>query len=92
MATISNTTIPATNEHDYRYGLGRAVDDYNTSSKDNIDLSSFVNSNDDVETCQVVHYTLGHRELTGIPVPGVTNSTACRDGYVAGWKSWCITL
>jgi hypothetical protein len=37
MATISNTTVPisnvtnatsATNEHDYRYGFGRAVDDY----------------------------------------------------------------
>jgi hypothetical protein len=94
MATINNTTVTvshainatsATNEHDYKWGFKDAVNDYNGSSKDNGDLDIFVNSNDDVNDCQVAHYdTLKHRELTGI-----TNSTACRDGYVAGWKSWC---
>ena len=100
MAAINNTTVtvshainatPATNEKDYKYGFKDAVGDYNGSSKDNSDLDVFVNSNDDVFDCQVKH-SLGfdyydnktHTELTG-----VTNSTACRDGYVAGWKSWC---
>ena len=90
MATISNTTVPvsnatnatsATNEHDYKWGFSWAISDYTSSSKDS-GLSSYVDSNNDVDYCQVAR-------SKQIALPGITNSTACRDGYVAGWKSWC---
>jgi hypothetical protein len=77
------------NEHDYKYGFKDGFNDYKSSSTESADLDFFVAPNDDVYDCQVVK-NLGswggktHTELTGI-----TNSTACRDGYVAGWKSWC---
>ena len=91
MASISNTTIPlsnatnatsATNEHDFKYGFDWAVTDYNGSSKDNSDLDFFVDSNNDVQLCQVKHDYFGNKN-------DLTNSTACRDGYVAGWKHCC---
>ncbi|MFY9871038.1 MAG: hypothetical protein WAK17_15075 [Candidatus Nitrosopolaris sp.] len=91
MASISNTIIPlsnatnanaTSNEHDFRYGFHWGVDDYNSSSKDNSDLDFFVDSNNDVQMCQVGHDVFGNKN-------DLTNSTACRDGYVAGWKSWC---
>jgi len=91
MASISNTIIPlsnatnanaTSNEHDFRYGFHWGVDDYNSSSKDNSDLDFFVDSNNDVQLCQVGHDVFGNKN-------DVTNSTACRDGYVAGWKHWC---
>jgi hypothetical protein len=46
------------------------------------DLDFFVDSNNDGHLCQVGHDVFGNKN-------DVTNSTACRDGYVAGWKSWC---
>jgi hypothetical protein len=91
MASISNKIIPlsnatnanaTSNEHDFRYGFHWGVYDYNSSSKDNSDLDFFVDNNNDVQLCQVGHDVFGNKN-------DLTNSTACRDGYVAGWKSWC---
>jgi hypothetical protein len=97
ITTTSDRTIITTppinanatsNAHDYKYGFKDGFNDYKSSSTDSADLDFFVTSNDDVYDCQVYKHDwfLGkkHTELTGI-----TNSTACRDGYVAGWKSWC---
>jgi hypothetical protein len=30
------------------------------------------------------------KEVNGTVIPAVTNTTACKDGFSAGFKNWCI--
>src|SRR5215469_13007539 len=30
------------------------------------------------------------KEVNGTVIPAVTNTTACKDGFSAGYKNWCI--
>lgn len=68
------------NEGSHKYGLGGGFFDYkcttNTDSAGSCDQPS---KTDDIDNCK-----------TGAKY-GVTNQTACVDGYVDGWKAWCKT-
>jgi len=68
----------ATNESSYKYGLFRGFDDFNDGAHDG--SSSGPPGGIDIGYCN----TAGHNAD-----PHVTNSTACKDGYLAGWEHWC---
>jgi hypothetical protein len=73
----------ATNESSYQYGYmngslkGPGV--ANTSSY----LAEFDNNICRLSNSSVLYYT-------GAIIPAVTNTTACQNGFFAGWKDWCI--
>lgn len=86
VATPLNATS-ATNEHDYNIGFKIGYNDYNQSTTDEgLELGSYVSSNNDVDLCNEHTHA-----IRGEPHDSwhITNATACRDGYVGGWKSWC---
>jgi hypothetical protein len=88
MAATSPNATAATNEHDYRYGFGWGLGDYNSSSTDT-GLDFYVTSTNDVAICNNAH-THADPNYAGSEAQ-VLNATACRDGYLGGWKYWCTT-
>jgi hypothetical protein len=86
VATPLNATS-ATNEHDYNIGFKIGYNDYNQSTTDEgLDFGSYVSSNDDVDQCNMHTHAIRWEPHDSWHI---TNATACRDGYVGGWKSWC---
>lgn len=80
---ITPAIAKATNESSYQYGYmngslkGPGV--ANTSSY----LAEFNNNICRLSNSSVLYYT-------GAIIPAVTNTTACQNGFFAGWKDWCI--
>lgn len=71
-----------TNESSYKFGYEQAFSDYKDASTHTGDYSDVPHNYTDVYTCRTNHWN-------NYSPPGLTNSTACRDGYLAGWKTWC---
>jgi hypothetical protein len=83
LIVITPAIAKATNESSYQYGYmngslkGPGV--ANTSSY----LAEFNNNICRLSNSSVLYYT-------GAIIPAVTNTTACQNGFFAGWKDWCI--
>ena len=85
---ITPTLAFATNESSYKYGYNAAISNltnlitvpssWNTQAPNICDTENGCPGSDDVQ-----NYC-----LTG-ETDKVTNSTACIDGYVNGWRHWC---
>jgi hypothetical protein len=80
LLVIAPTLAYATNEGSYKLGYNTAFNAYKCVYTDDCDM---VGSQSPVyDLCALgVHST--------IEKPTVTNTTACSDGYVNGWKAWC---
>jgi hypothetical protein len=72
------TLAKATNESSYKYGFNNAVSDYESCYQGLSAGDCNVSSSDPLSQCYV-----------GAGSGNVTNSTACTDGYMNGWKHWC---
>jgi len=84
--STGNLTDPPnakTNEHDYNVGKSLAIRVYSCRF---IDGSSCDTSGNDTMECGQTHDGTGWTWLGH-----VTNTTACYDGFVAGWIHWCKT-
>jgi hypothetical protein len=86
MMSLAGTQFAyATNESSYQYGFHYGFSRY----KEAIDNSANV----DFPGSNLVKYNPCMEYKNGVLVisSGVTNQTACIDGYVNGWKAWCKT-
>lgn len=80
---IAPTTALATNESSYRYGYHTAISDYKFYNTDNNNNEADPPNSNITGICQIYQNGV----LTS--PAGVTNETACEDGYVNGWRAWC---
>jgi hypothetical protein len=74
-----------TNESSYKIGYNTAVDNYTNLITVNPDNTARCDTQDGCpqhDDAQKYCLSIGS---------GVTNATACIDGYVNGWKHWCST-
>lgn len=78
---LGQHTAFATNESSYKSGLEWGFDDYQDGSHDSDSSGPAIG--EDTHECMIQH-----NNDYSTP-PGLTNSTACRDGYLAGWEHWC---
>jgi hypothetical protein len=81
--TATTTLAPilsyASNEGSYKYGFNSAVSDYETCYQGWMGTEGCsIGSDQPISECYV-----------GAGSGNVTNSTACTDGYMNGWKHWC---
>jgi hypothetical protein len=87
MAIILPTTgiashVYGTNESSWQYG-------YMNGSLKDPQFAPGVNWNPELgNTCHIS--AISWRLANGIVMPAVTNTTACEDGFFAGYKNWCI--
>jgi hypothetical protein len=72
---MTTTLAWATNESSYKEGFNNAFDGYNCVQTEDCDI---IANNGGELIC--------NNQLDN---PHVSNSTACIDGYVDGWKHWC---
>jgi hypothetical protein len=76
---VGPTLSYATNEGSYKYGFNNAVSDYETCYQGWTGTEGCnIGSDEPISECYV-----------GAGPGNVTNSTACFDGYMNGWKHWC---
>lgn len=82
LSMISPTVVWATNQSSYEYGY------MNGSLKDpQFEQPANWNPGDVGNTCHIAPAsTLNDAAI----MPAVTNTTACEDGFFAGYKDWCI--
>jgi hypothetical protein len=72
-----------TNESSYQYGYKAGREGYQCSNYD-------ADCSNGLESCVVhIYYGTGYVKDANSSSYGVTNQTACDDGFVHGWKQWC---
>jgi len=76
----TTTFAKATNESSYQYG-------YLSGSQTAPDSDPHTNSYQDSDNCGLTNASV-YWNNDGI-IPAVTNTTACHNGFVVGWKIWC---
>lgn len=75
---LSIVKVKATNESSYQYG-------YLSGSQTAPD--SDLNVYQESDNCELTNASVSWKN--DAILPAVTNTTACHNGFIAGWKTWC---